>query len=304
MQRRTTWSPRLYLLGWRAVLHLLRGDWDAATDDAAVVLGTAHATRVTRIAALVPRGVIRARRGDPGAWEALDEALALAEPTGELQRLGPVRFARAEAAWLGGDTARTVSEVQAIRALVRDRGSPWDRGEVALWRRRLGVHPATRDTSDLTQLPDPYRRALGGDWAGSASAWEALGCSYEAALVLLDGDEAALRRALASFTQLGARPAAAIATRRLREQGVRAIPRGPHGSTRANPAQLTGRELEILPLLAAGERDAEIAQRLYLSPKTVGHHVGHILAKLGVHARSEVGPAAARLGLPFTPPEN
>ena len=138
----------------------------------------------------------------------------------------------------------------------------------------------------------------------SASAWEALGCSYEAALVLLDGDEAALRRALASFTQLGARPAAAIATRRLREQGVRAIPRGPHGSTRANPAQLTGRELEILPLLAAGERDAEIAQRLYLSPKTVGHHVGHILAKLGVHARSEVGPAAARLGLPFTPPEN
>jgi DNA-binding NarL/FixJ family response regulator len=153
-------------------------------------------------------------------------------------------------------------------------------------------------------LPAPYDLALHGDWAGSASAWEALGCSYEAALVLLDGDEAALRRALASFTQLGARPAAAIATRRLREQGVRAIPRGPYARTRANAANLTAREQELLPLVATGLRTSEIAERLFLSPKTVDRHIEHILAKLGVHARSEVAAAAARLGLSLTPPEN
>ena len=53
-----------------------------------------------RIAALVVLGLLRARRGDPEVWEPLDEALALAAPTGELQRIGPVAAARAEAAWL------------------------------------------------------------------------------------------------------------------------------------------------------------------------------------------------------------
>src|SRR3954471_22304567 len=83
----------------------------------------------------------------------------------------------------------------------------------------------------------------------------------------------------------------------LRECGARAIPPGPHPRTRANPANLTTRELEILPLLAAGLRNAEIATQLFLSPKTVDHHVSHILAKLGVHARGDVAPAARRLGL-------
>src|SRR3954452_15803850 len=81
------------------------------------------------------------------------------------------------------------------------------------------------------------------------------------------------------------------------EEGAHAIPRGPHPRTRANPANLTTRELEILPLLAAGLRNAEIATQLFLSPKTVDHHVSHILAKLGVHARGDVAPAARRLGL-------
>ena len=59
----------------------------------------------SRIDALVVLGLVRARRGDPGVWAPLDEALALdgtGEP-GELQRLGPVAAARAEAAWLAGD---------------------------------------------------------------------------------------------------------------------------------------------------------------------------------------------------------
>ncbi|HEX2188852.1 MAG TPA: response regulator transcription factor, partial [Longimicrobiaceae bacterium] len=109
--------------------------------------------------------------------------------------------------------------------------------------------------------------------------------------------EEGLRRALAEFERLGARAAAQRTLRRLRELGVRGIPRGPRPSTRASPAGLTRRETEIVRLLAEGLRNAEIARRLHLSPKTVDHHVSGALAKLGVGTRVEAARAAERLGL-------
>jgi DNA-binding NarL/FixJ family response regulator len=93
---------------------------------------------------------------------------------------------------------------------------------------------------------------------------------------------------------LGARPAAAIVARRLRERGVRGVPRGPRASTRENPAGLTARELEVVALLADGLRNAEIAKRLIVSEKTVDHHVSAILRKLGVRSRGEAVAKAAR----------
>jgi DNA-binding NarL/FixJ family response regulator len=85
--------------------------------------------------------------------------------------------------------------------------------------------------------------------------------------------------------------------RSLRELGARGLRRGPRAATRENPAGLTARELEVLELLAAGLRDADIAGRLFLSPRTVAHHVSAILRKLGVSNRAQAGPAAGRLGL-------
>jgi DNA-binding CsgD family transcriptional regulator len=290
-------SLQLYMLACRGYLRLLQGNWTAAADDAATVLYSPNVAAISRITALVTRGQLRARRGDPDAIGPLDEALALAEQTGEIQRLGPVRFARAEVAWLAGEKERAVAEVQAVLPLALRSGTAWDRGELALWLRRLGQSAVGAAASDPARLPPPYRLAFGGDWAGAAATWQALGCPYEAALARLDGDDDALRDALAIFERLGARPGVALATRRLRDRGARAIPRGPRPSTRANPANLTARELEILPLLAAGLRNAEIAERLYLSSKTVDHHVGHILTKLDVHARTDVAPVAIRLGL-------
>jgi DNA-binding NarL/FixJ family response regulator len=90
---------------------------------------------------------------------------------------------------------------------------------------------------------------------------------------------------------------AAVVARRLRAAGVRNIPRGPRPTTRARPAGLTAREVEIVALLAAGLRNPEIAQRLYVSAKTVDHHVSSILAKLGVRSRAEVVREAIRLDL-------
>jgi DNA-binding NarL/FixJ family response regulator len=85
--------------------------------------------------------------------------------------------------------------------------------------------------------------------------------------------------------------------RRLRELGERGLPRGPRPKTRANPAGLTARELEVLRLVTEGLRNAQIAERLVLSEKTVDHHVSAILRKLDVRSRGEATAEAARLGL-------
>jgi DNA-binding NarL/FixJ family response regulator len=132
----------------------------------------------------------------------------------------------------------------------------------------------------------------------AARRWRALGCRYQAALALADGDDpGALREALDELQAMGARPAAAIVMRRLRERGVRGLPRGPRPRTSENPAGLTPREREVVGLVAQGLRNAQIAQRLVVSEKTVDHHVSAVLRKLGASTRGEASVAARRLGL-------
>jgi DNA-binding NarL/FixJ family response regulator len=89
----------------------------------------------------------------------------------------------------------------------------------------------------------------------------------------------------------------AIVRQRLRERGVRGIPRGPRASTRGNPAGLTGREIQVLSLLVAGHTNTELARRLHLSTRTVDHHVSSILEKLEVRSRTEAVAAAFGLGI-------
>jgi DNA-binding NarL/FixJ family response regulator len=86
---------------------------------------------------------------------------------------------------------------------------------------------------------------------------------------------------------MGAAPAAQALRRQMRERGVLSVPRGSRTSTRCNPLGLTRREAEILALLSEGLRNAAIARRLFVSTKTVDHHVSAILAKLGVPSRAE-----------------
>ena len=85
--------------------------------------------------------------------------------------------------------------------------------------------------------------------------------------------------------------------RGLRERGVRDVPQGPRRATRENPAGLTRRETEVLALLVEGSRNAEIAARLFLSERTVHHHVSSILKKLSVRSRGQAVAEAARLGI-------
>ena len=280
---------RLYLLASRARLELDQGRWQEASDSAAAVLGIPRGSITPRIFALVVLGLVRARRGDPGQWTPLEEAWALAEPTRELSRLAPVAAARAEAAWLEGDRDAVASATEGVLPLAVARKWGWLAGELAVWRRRAGLGGEVP-----AEVGEPYVLQLAGDWAGAAERWREFRCPYEAALALADAEEEApLRRAMEELQRLGARPAADVVARRLRELGVRRLPRRPRRATAANPAGLTARELEVLGLLGADLRNAEIAARLHIAEKTAGHHVSAVLAKLGVRSRREAVRVAA-----------
>jgi DNA-binding CsgD family transcriptional regulator len=269
------------------------GRWDDAAETASAVLQIRRASILPRIFALVALALVRARRGDPGYRDLVEEAWALAEPTDELLRMRPVAAARAEIAWLEGDRDGVAEVTEAVLPLALERGWGLLVGELDLWRRRAGL-PAV----DIPGAAEPDALQLAGGWARGAESWREVGCPYEAALALAEADEEEpLREALDELQRLEARPAAAIVSRRLRELGVRGLARGPRPSTRGNSAQLTARELEVLRLLSDGLRNATIAQRLYLSPRTVEHHVSAILRKLNAQSRGEAVAAAARLAL-------
>jgi DNA-binding CsgD family transcriptional regulator len=195
-----------------------------------------------------------------------------------------------EAAWTLGEGALAGRLAQGFLPLALARGERWRIGQLLCWMRRLGL-PLPASLPD--RLPSPCQHELESRPQAAARAWQALGCAYEAALALLHGDPQDGRAALKQFDALGAVPAARLARRRLRAAGIADVARGPYRGTRDDPAGLTPRERQVLELLREGLTNAQIAQRLHRSPRTVEHHVAGLLAKLGVATR-EAAMAAAQ----------
>jgi len=291
--RELRWRTRC-MRGTQADTLLLLGSWDEAVDLCNEVLAIPGVSASNQLYPLRILGTIRGRRGEPGYAELLDSSAALAAGIVSPVWVAQARAVRAELQWVSGRPELACREAREAYEQALGRVDPWKLGSLAIWLWRLDAGV------DLPPgLPEPYALEIAGDWQGSAAAWERLGRTYDAALtrIVSSPDDAELRAALAVLDELGARAAAAAARRRMRELGITPIPRGPRAATRAAPAGLTAREQEVLGLLSQGLPDREISRRLFISERTVHHHVSAVLSKVGVSSRTAAAREAARLGI-------
>ncbi|HEX5201151.1 MAG TPA: AAA family ATPase, partial [Actinoplanes sp.] len=281
-----------HLLGHRARVGLARGDWATAAADVEEAMAGGEVPGAYLVPALSVRAVLRARRDQPGARE--DAALARERGyrADEIQFVGPAAIALAELCWLDGDLERARVEAGHGLGVAERAGHAWFLGELAFWLWRAGgeVPPSAAGSA-----AEPFRLMIAGEWRAAADEWAKLGCPYLRAEALSGGDADATTEALRIFDRLGAvRPARRLRAA-LRERGL-PVPRGPRPATAADPTGLTGRQREVLALLAEGLSNAEIAARLTLSAKTVDHHVSAVLGKLGVRNRGQAAVVARKLG--------
>ena len=279
-----TFEPYIAItLAW---LRLRAGEWDEA--EAFARSEAARESTVTQLLAKTLLTELAVRRGDRDAAERLADLAAQAEQTGELQRIVPVLELQAEWA-LVAEAPMPTERFGAVLARVPSRG--WLPTRVSAWAVLAGL-----DCDLEPDLPGPYAPMLGRDWAGAAEAFGEVGWEYDRALMLsLLDDEEALTASLETARSLGAAPLTNRLAARMKELGLR-VPAGPRETTRANPAGLTARQLEVLVLLREGLSNAEIAERLVVSPRTAEHHVAAVLTKLGAKSRREAADRAAELG--------
>lgn len=270
-----------------------RGRWDDATAHALAVIDDPRESPWTHHEALCVLALVRTRRGDPGARDAHAQAVAVGVPPEERLAHVDLAAAGAEIAWLERSPNDVDSVTEAMLAASAEQGDREATARLLFWRRLAGL-----DVGVPPGDSGPYALALSGRWQEAAAEWTRLSCPYEAALALSQtGAVEWLRQAHAQLQQLGARPLATVVARELRALGVRDLPRGPRATTKANQAELTTRELEVLRLLDEGLRNAEIADRLVVSRRTVDHHVSAVLRKLGASNRGKAVAIAVELGL-------
>ncbi|MDO9498287.1 MAG: helix-turn-helix transcriptional regulator, partial [Nocardioides sp.] len=268
-----------YALAWQARIRFEQGRWDEAARLAALV-GTEEGAPVNRSSAGGVVGRLRVRRGDPRPLEPLLEVQRLEGL--ELQHRWAGLCGAAEQHWLTGDLAAGREVLRAPYSHALDTDSPWAQGEIAYWLWRNGGIE-----TPPPKAAEPFAAQISGDWATAAAAWERIGCPYERALALVDGDADAAAEGLFVLDRLGGRPAAAWARRRLTSRGV-TVPRAPRRQTLLNAWGLTEREVEVHRLLLDGMDNPAIAARLFISRRTVEHHVSSVLRKCGVARRDEL----------------
>jgi DNA-binding CsgD family transcriptional regulator len=282
--------PGLYLHALRARSWLDRGEWNRAQAGSAALLDLTDLPPISRIPVLVVAAQVKIRRGQHSGLALLEQAFELARDTGEIQRLGPIAATAAEATWLGlapAEYGRPRAEV--LEAAAANLDEHWHSDQFAFWTWRAFGTPAIEPRGTT-----PYAQQMQGDPHGAAEAWAALGCPYERAVALLDlPDPQAMSDALELVEELGATPL----IQRVRRQGRPRTAAGSLGPSPSSNGDLTPRQHEILILLSEGLTNEAISRRLFLSPKTVGHHVEAILERLAATSRTEAVFVARQRGL-------
>lgn len=297
-----------YLSGRHAQLRLEQGRLFEAETLARGALAVPGRTQLMRLPALTTLARVRARLGAEDGLPRLSDLLDAVLPTGEQQRITPVRLALIEHHWIAGQIDDARSHAQALIDFGATALRPWDATALQVWARRLDLSLA----GDTGAQATPAQQAeLQGDLTEAAQRLDTGGQPFDAALCRLvaarRGDNAAAARAADGFDRLGC-TAAATAARACTKGpaapalGTPAPPasspssvaadrspgrRGPYRAARRHPMGLTLREVQVLALMASGASNADIADRLSRSLRTVEHHVSSVLAKLNAGNRLE-----------------
>jgi ATP/maltotriose-dependent transcriptional regulator MalT len=280
----------------RGVFTLARGRLAEARDILQATLANEGAPFIAGVQTRAWLAQALGRMGESGAADLADEAWRLAAGNDEAPLVAAAAVARIELAWLAQRPQDAHAVVGRALELVDATRHPWYAGDLRVCLQRLGVTIAPPATG--ASLLPAHEAALHGDHATSAAEWAKLGYAYEQAVELVFCDDApAMLEGVRRLDDMGAVATANIARALLRTRGVTSVPRGPTRRTRENPAGLTDRQVDVLLLLADGLTNAEIADRLVLSVRTVDHHVSAILGKLEVTTRQEAAAHAAELGL-------
>ncbi|MGA8264234.1 MAG: AAA family ATPase [Ignavibacteriaceae bacterium] len=273
----------LCIVGGQTKTKLHLGNWDNAIESASIVLKQGNVPLMNRIIPLYIVGIIRTRRNDPGAANKIKELNSLGSNCEEVvEMIVPIKAALAESFWLNNNLGQVIDEVELIYNKIKNRQNPFAVGELAYWLWK---------GNNLKHIPKniakPFLLQIKGDWKSAAKLWEELQCPYEQALALSEGNEQSMKRAVEIFDRLGASATSQLIKQKMRESGIKNVPKGPRKSTKRNPSGLTSRQLEVLSLVGEGLSNIEIGKKLFISQKTVDHHISAILSKLNIHSRYE-----------------
>lgn len=273
-------SLKLYMLGWKARLKLETGNWKEAYSIADELMNNESIFAIIKIGVLAVLATIKMRKGDTGVLDLLAEAKEKAFAILEVQRLLPVAEACLEYEWITGNSYLDDQELDTIIDTLTVVKKDLTGSNFLYW-----LSKTNRNHKQLSEKSKDTRK-------GIQSA-----CPYEQALILYEKDDEGKRKAISIMSELGADAVYEKLKQDMRNSGIKSIPRGIRKSTKENPALLTGRELDVLNLLQEGIQNKEIAGRLYISPKTVDHHISSILTKLDSSSRSKAVAEAVRLGI-------
>lgn len=320
--------PMATYQAYLAVERFGAGEWDDAVTEFEAGIGVAEENGVAY--ALKPsisaQALIRLHRNDlPGARDAVDRALAFGDRG---SRLFDYRAAWAQALLLeaDGQLDRAFTTLSGRWHLCQDAGMAVDYPVVGPDLVRLARVVGDRDLADkvtdavedvaarsdvpsvtgaalrcrglLTDDPAAMRRAVDAYARGPRRLEWALTCEEAAASALRHGDVASgrslLERAGAGFAMLGAGRGTVRVDAELRRLGVRRGTRGRRARPRTGWEALTPTERTVAGLVAEGLTNPQIADRLYVSRRTVQTHVSHIFAKLRIASRAQLAVRVAR----------
>ncbi|NIJ55515.1 helix-turn-helix transcriptional regulator [Dyadobacter arcticus] len=281
-----------YMLSLRARMELETGAWDEAYTTAEKLLANEEQPSVISIGPMIIIGIIKMRRSEAGALPILLQAKTKAFETMELQRIIPAMVALLEYEWLTGDHVLNTNELECTIEMTEEMGSVYDNNEFYLWLRKV-----KRQEVSVNAIYERYLVHNHSPASPETKFWNAAGCPYEEALVLFEGDERDKSNAIKIIQELGATATYQKLKSVMRASGIRRIPRGIRKTTSSNAANLTLRELDVLQLLKEGMQNKEIASKLFISAKTVNHHMSALLLKLNVNSRVKAVNEALKLAI-------